>query len=109
MRRRNEVATFLRAAATAAWVGYADPLARGLPSGAYRRSLPFGNEVSGMCGGQLDDQVAVPPDEGEELVPAAQAVAAEHGCAADPGERYELDRDRVENLLRRCASPAAFC
>ena len=32
VRRRNEVPTFLNAAATVAWVGYADPLARGLPS-----------------------------------------------------------------------------
>ena len=32
VRRRNEVPTFLHAAATVAWVGYADPLARGLPS-----------------------------------------------------------------------------
>lgn len=71
MRRGNEVATFLRAAATAACVGYADPLARGLPTGAYRRSLPFGSEVSGMWGGQLDDQVAVPPDEGEVTSPGS--------------------------------------
>ena len=37
-------------AATVAWVGYADPLARGLPSGEYRRSLPFGHQGAGAAG-----------------------------------------------------------